>query len=402
MSDVIREGAQWRRVKTPIMIKYSTDHQTLLSEVAGRGFSNLPGYAYDLENSLEMFVKQSLSDANVKILTETIERELKQTGFDYDQNYRDAVIVWELNKQSLMSAWESEYAGIKQGMELSEEVLNQLQIEVNRRAEILLSQKTAIELEAEGYKQELESLDALTAPYNVQLANARLLTAQRKLTIIPILQEIIVQEQALLVIETRKAAAYALNMAAEMALATKREELLPFVNDLASKTTTLSDMIVSDQIPKENLIANEKVRQAQLAVEIAQHRVDELEAEIATETTNLDLIRAKRDLQIAQFNASQTLLTSDNDLTKEIQDLQQTKFDFLNVKESETAARLRDYKEEEHDLKNLIKVNSALTSTNGEVSAATGLSTYEIDKINRVTDLQVAKEITAALTHLIG
>ena len=77
MAHNLRESAQWRKEKTPIVRQYVGDHNKLMSEIAGRGFLNLPGYAYDLENELELRLKLGLSEINYKILSETIERELK-------------------------------------------------------------------------------------------------------------------------------------------------------------------------------------------------------------------------------------------------------------------------------------------------------------------------------------
>ena len=150
MVDTLRESAQWRKGKTPIISKYLADHSELFTEIAGRGFLSLPGYAIDLENNLELTTKLSLSDLNYKILSDTIERELKQSGIDYDLSYKTALMVWELEKQALMAAWEAEYAVIKQGEMTDENTLNLLAIEVSRRAATLLTQKTAIDVEMEG------------------------------------------------------------------------------------------------------------------------------------------------------------------------------------------------------------------------------------------------------------
>jgi hypothetical protein len=132
MSEPLRENAHWRKGKSPIIAKYSEDHRKLMSAIAGRGFISLPGYAYDAENRLELDAKMSLSDLNYKILSETIERELKQVGIDYNSSYKVALLNWELAKQSLLSDWDAEFAGIKKGMELEEFVLDQLAIEVSR------------------------------------------------------------------------------------------------------------------------------------------------------------------------------------------------------------------------------------------------------------------------------
>jgi len=89
-----REEAHWRSGKSEIIGKYRQDHEKLFSVVAARGFTTLPGFAYDTENRLELAAKLNLSELNLKIITETVEREIKQTGLDYDIAYRAAAIAW--------------------------------------------------------------------------------------------------------------------------------------------------------------------------------------------------------------------------------------------------------------------------------------------------------------------
>lgn len=239
MSEILREQAQWRIGKTPIIGKYIGEHKKLFDEIAGRGFLNLPGYAYDLENELELRLKLGLSEINYKILSETIERELKQQGIDYNLQHRNAAMAWEVEKQALMAAWDAELAGIKQGMAMEEEILNRLAQEIAARQIYLIEAKTEIDLEMEGYRLTLAQLDGQTAPYEVQLANAKVLTAQKKLEVIPILQEIISKERELLVLEQGKAIEYTALMNIEGQIADKQKEIIPTLQTIISKEQEL-------------------------------------------------------------------------------------------------------------------------------------------------------------------
>ncbi len=239
MAHNLRERAQWRKEKAPIIRKYIGEHGKLMSEIAGRGFLNLPGYAYDLENEIELMAKMGLSEVNFKILSETIERELKQQGLDYDLSYRSARMAWEIEKQALMAAWDAELAGIKQGMASEEETLTRLAQEVAARQIFIVEAKAAIDLEMEGYRLTLEGLDGQTAPYDVQLANAKVLTAQKKLEVIPVLQQIITKEQELLIREGAKAAEYAILMGIEQSIAAKQADVIPILQQIITKEQEL-------------------------------------------------------------------------------------------------------------------------------------------------------------------
>lgn len=239
MAHNLREQSQWRKEKAPIVRQYVGDHNKLMSEIAGRGFLNLPGYAYDLENELELRLKLGLSEINYKILSETIERELKQQGIDYNLQHRNAAMAWEVEKQALMAAWDAELAGIKQGIATEEEILNRLAQEIAARQIYLIEAKTEIDLEMEGYRLTLAQLDGQTAPYEVQLANAKVLTAQKKLEVIPILQEIISKERDLLVLEQGKAIEYTALMNIERQIAIKQNEIIPTLQTIISKEQEL-------------------------------------------------------------------------------------------------------------------------------------------------------------------
>lgn len=397
-----REQAQWRHGKTPVLIKYVDDHSKMLAEIAGRGFLALPGYAYDMENQLEVALKIGLSELNSRIISETIERELKQTGIDYDLAYKNALMAWELEKQGLVTAWAAEYAEIKQGMASDEEVLNLVANEVSLRGVTLLESKTAIELEAEAYRKALAELDGATAPYEVQLANAKLLTAQKKLEVIPILLEIVAKEQDLLAIEQTKAAAYTAYMAAEQEVVTKKETLEPFINDLATLSETFADKIASVEVPIEQQIANEKLTQATIAVEKAGYQVDELAVEIATEEKNLTLMDDKRALEVERFNYDQTLIATEISQDTVYHNDSMNTFETILQEERDATANVISDRTQVHTIRNTTALTSATTIAGEERSAETRITSAEISQMQRESIAQAASKITAQLTHVIS
>jgi hypothetical protein len=402
MADNIREHARWRREKTPIITKYLDDHTKLFSEIAGRGFSRLPGYAYDLENQLETMTKMGLSELNQKILAETIDRELKQSGIDYDLAYRNALLTWEIEKQALLTAWGAEYQGIQQQMANDEEALNRLATEVSRRAIALLEAKTAIELDMEAQRKALAVLDGATASYEVQLANAKLMTAQKKLEIIPIIQEIITKEQELLVIEQGKAAAYALYITAEQEVATKKETLTPFINDLATRAEEYASKITSNEIPIEQQIAAEKLTQAGISVQKSVLQTEELTTEIEIQNKNLGLMDKKRTLQETQFGYEQTLLEKETALSILYQNDEEDVFDTLIQEERDTTTNIIANRTTAYNTKKTTAVRSATTIANAKKSEDDTTTNAQEYKIQTTATYEAAAKITADLTHLIG
>jgi hypothetical protein len=401
MADKLREAASWRKQKTPLVREYAKDHGKLLSEIAGRGFLNLPGYAYDMENELELRLKLGLSEINYKILSETIERELKQAGITYDLAYKTAAIAWEVEKQSLLAAWDAEYAGIKRGMAADEEVVTRLAIEVGRRAITLIEQKTIIETAMEGYKADLAGLEALVSPYEVQLANAKLLTAQSKLAIIPILQEIVAKELELIAIEQEKAAAYEGLMDAERELATKKQSLIA---PLAELTTVINEYIakIPTQIMYEGQIADEKLAQAQSIGRRAALRIIGLNSEIANEYKEIEVKDAKRDLTLEQLDNENQLKELEIDKEETYQnDLLEHNDTIIDI-EQEGLAKIIAAKTQENATNNEIKVDHSHTINSQQDYVSTLITNEEIRKAETLADLEAAATITANLRHLIG
>ena len=401
MSNTLREQAQFRKAKTPIIDKYQDEHAKLMSTIAGRGFLNLPGYAYDVENRLEMAAKIGLSDINYKILSESIDREMKQSGIEYDWAYKNAVIVWELEKQALMASWDAELMGIKQGEASQEATLELLAIEVSKRAITLMEAKTAIDLDMEAYRKTLADLDGDTAAYEIQLANAKVLTAQKKLELLPIFQEILTKEQELLVIEQGKVAAYAALMAAELQISDKQATLTPFLNQYAAKLEEYAGKIITDQIPKEEEIALEKIAQAESAITKSGYQVEELAVNIETEAKELELAGEKRELATLQFTDGQAVIDYGQAQDRTYQNAVLADFTSTLAAERNNTTHILGNKTLAETTQNATKLTSANTMATGRETADTNETSYEISMKREVANAQAAAALTASLTHLI-
>jgi len=402
MSETLREQAQFRKGKSPIMAKYADDHAKMLSAIAGRGFLSLPGYAYDIENQLELAAKMGLSELNYKILSETIERELKQSGINYDLAYKNALIQWEIDKQALLALWDQEHAGIKLGMEMEEEGLRRLAIEVNERGTYLIEQKTIIEVTAEGYRTTLATLDGTVSPYELQLANAKLLTAQKKLEIIPILQEIVVKEQSLIEAEESKASAYAALIAAENDVATKEERfLLPQLRELVNASEEYSRELAK-QIVIEGQIQDERVSQSEIAKDNAFQQSAIAATDIEIEDAGLSLQDAKKALSDVKNTSERDVATKQIANTQELQDKETETNAAIIATEEEAQAYALDKKRTAVDTENTIKLTSSKTNADGEIDKGSFATTENVKTAKAKAEIDAMANITAKLTHLIG
>jgi hypothetical protein len=401
MADTNKENARFRKEKTPIIRKYLADHTRLFAEIAGRGFLMLPGYAADAETELELAAKLGLSEVNYKILSETIERELKQVGIDYNLAYKVAALAWEVEKQEIIAAWDSELAWIKRGMAEEEEIKMRLALEVAARQAVLIDAKTAIELEMEGYRLTLAELEDDTAAYEVQLANAKLLTAQKKLELIPILQEICTKEEALLALEEDKAAELAILLNAKRENAGKRALLIPWYEELANLNEAYANLIPG-QIAIEEQIADEKLAQAAAVNTKEENKLTELEKDIETANKEVETSAAKRSLRTTQFNNEQTLIKSEIDKDNTYQNEVEASYGRIIADERATKDEIISEKADVNNTQNEVKLDSARTLINADIAADRDINNAAIYEDKQVAEIKSAEMITASLTHLIG
>lgn len=188
---------QFRKEVTPVMNEYREQRRQMMDQTAGRGFIAAPGFLHGAHIRLETATKLKLSEVNYNILAATVDMELKQAGLEYDLQYKYALMNWEVEKQQLYADWEVELAQIKRDMALEEEEVHALAREVARRGILLEESKSAIAIEKEQYRQEIEKLGGETAEHEVALANAKVLTAEKKLEVLPHLERLVEIERDL-------------------------------------------------------------------------------------------------------------------------------------------------------------------------------------------------------------
>jgi hypothetical protein len=237
---------QFIRDKTKVMTNFFRECRALESAIAGRGFSFEPGFMYSFINNLEIDTKQKLSDINFQLLEQAVERELKEARIDYDIAFKTAVIAWELEKQELISAWAEELALLKMEDSQSENTVKRYAIEVGKRAIELINAKTAIALQIEAYQKQLAELDGQPTSYEVQLANAKLLTANKKLELIPYISQLIsvewniLDKDKILANKELVISAMLIQLAAkDVLIANKLNELINRKNDILSAEENL-------------------------------------------------------------------------------------------------------------------------------------------------------------------
>lgn len=292
----VAENSEFRKGRLDIIDDYETKYRTLLSGVAGRNFTKTPGFLYEAATFLELDAKKKLSDLNYKIVAAAIKRELAQITHDYDIAYREALIAFELNKQTLLSALEQEIADLKHAQALEEEQVNYQFIELEIRKLILITTKTEIEMDKESLLQELERVKRLTLPKEEELANQRLITVNKKLELIPYIEALIEKEYELLAAEETLIPYLEDEVESKQELVDKKEELFPYLEDKAEKLQELANAIRREVGYKEQIAAI-RILKAGLRQDQIDNEMAIADAEIALKDLRLILMQGRFALQ---------------------------------------------------------------------------------------------------------
>ena len=402
MSDQARENAQFRKEKSPILVKYQDEHAKLFSAVAGRGFLSLPGYAYDIENNLELATKFSLSDLNYKILAETVERSLKQAGLTYDLAFRNAQMAWEVSKQGLLDDWGAEYSLIKQEMAEEEEAVLRLGVALYIRQVYLIEQKTAIALQAEAYKNQIAGLGTAEATSEAELAAKKLLTAQKKLELIPFLEAILAQELLLIAALQGKNGYDTELMTALRAIADKKShELLPAMADLIAKLVEYEDELIA-QKELELRIATEKYNIALQEYTSTVKRVDISAKKELLSAAELVVEKLKIELSDLQRKSKSSILQ--NEITQWgtwlASELSSEKLIIATEKADDTGYGIS--KSVAISMEGMNKITSTQASNAAEVRKIVAITNTRAGTTREEATIRAAAHIVSELTHVLS
>jgi hypothetical protein len=228
------EQAAWHKGKRPLVDEYLQNAKQVEAVVSGRGHLYRPGFLGEMVTDVERGFKFKLSDLNYNITKEAIERELAQTGHDYDDAYKTAAIAWELEKTTLLTALSQEFADNKAVRELDKQQLDRLEITTNLRKLVIMAAKVAIDEDMEEYRQELTLVEESTFPAEDALLAAKLLTAQHKLDVIPYIETVLEKQQLIIDAET-------INATRKETLIDKKEDL----NDKRLELITAKELIAA-------------------------------------------------------------------------------------------------------------------------------------------------------------
>lgn len=397
----IAESSQWFKEKGKVLDEFSGSHRALLSTVASRSFCKIPGFLYEASLTLEETGKNKLSALNYQIVAESIERELKQTGHDYTQAYKTARIAFELEKQTLLTALQQEFADLDATQSLKKEELDRLFVELDIRRIILITTKTTIDLEMEGLKRQLAETDRLTFANEGALVDAQVVTANKKLEIIPYLDAILASEEKVLIQEQANSVTMESLVDEKGLLIDKKNEVLTKVIAKAVEALILSAAIIAS-IPIEQQIMTQKVNEAGSREAIVDGKRNVIAAEMAVETLRSALSAARASLQAAKVNRQISVSTADvsNIVATAVSHTAMT----MGIAGNDIAISGSNIAADESVASsNILGHEGAVNlTTNAEKTAISCIARAQARRARGVANASAVADITSKLIHLIG
>jgi len=380
------EDSRWRREKGPIIDEYLMTVKKVESMVAGQGFLYRPGFLGAAITDIERVTKFKLSDINYEIVKQAIERELAQTGHDYDIAVKNAQIAWELEKTALLTALQQEFTNNKKARDLDNQALDRLEITTNLRKLVIMAAKTAIDMDMEVLRQEMTRVDQSTFSAEDALLAAKLLTAQKKLAVIPYIVTVLEKQQLIIAAEEANADRKTALISAKEELGDKRVQLITAREAIADAVVTLIAAKQELVAKKVTLIGKKELIAAQETTNVA-YLNQYLQALTGLDDVQKNLIIAKKELIPFINNKSAALIAYTTELDA-----------WVVVKEAIAAIKeqIATYKEERVDRKkeiiesrvDLNTLHLALQEArlNLETARITGRSDLLTEKIENAAD----------------
>lgn len=328
---IIAENSLWSKGKGEVLQEFRKSTETVLSSVAGRGFSCLPGFVSEVITDMEIGGKFKLMELNRQIMAEAIDREIRAISAKTDIALRQWTMAWSQQKAELMADLQKEYADKSWIRTLSAAELESAMIDQEIRGLVILFAKIALSLEAEQLNKQFTEINGETMPYEKALAYWKMQTTIAKEQELPLIETTINEQVEAFDREVN-------DVYPEVSARTQVEwqradyinkEVLPAVAEKASLMETLADDMgkliepfrakvakskeladtMIEQIANHMLLSEERVTLAREKVKRAQEEIlltekditlDRKKIQIELGRANLELQRAKAKLEVVE------------------------------------------------------------------------------------------------------
>ncbi len=213
------EVHRWAQIKTPIMQEAVHSIGGLFAVVAEQGHNGLPGHFFEGMWQIERAHKSKLQDLNMQLMQEAVEMQTSAANLHYTMAAEYAQLEFDKWQQELFLELDKEFQWEKSQVQLQALEIRDRSIENDLRRIIIEEAKKNIALEYEALNRQLIAPKTAVLSKETELVAAQWETLQKKLQIIPMLEQYVDKQYLLLskegqVVDARFAVLpYKINMA---------------------------------------------------------------------------------------------------------------------------------------------------------------------------------------------
>ncbi len=315
-SGTAQASAEWGRQKSDVMRGAGAAMAKIRDAAGSRGFLSVPGVFIEGMLDAETDLKLKLAEANLSLTKAELQRQLRWNESAVKDTVAQQRRLWDVERARVLNEFQAWASEVKRAYTMDSETVAQESITIDANRLILLNLKTGIEMERETLRQQVVAAGGDTFALERQLQDARLVTMDKRLELIPVIYEIIGVEQtilaersgSLLSLERQKAAALG------ALLQRKTDELVPLRRQMAEMETRYANA-VRDASGTELEMIGEGLKQAQARLAAAIW-------ERAFTAKTLELANLKLEIQRVEDAARRQGITNELDLSN-YQDLAQ-------------------------------------------------------------------------------
>lgn len=259
-----QSSSAWGSQKSDLARDAAADLRKIADTAGARGFLAIPGTFLEALLDAETDLKLKLAAANLALTKEELQRQLRWTEDGVKTAVAEQRRLWETEKARLLNQFQSWATELRRARALDSETVAREALAIDANRTLLLTLKTEMDKERERLRQQVVAAGSDTFTLERQLQDARAETLEKRLEVIPLIQEIVGVEEgvlaeragSLLTLEREKAAALA------DLVRRKTDELVPLRQQMAEIEQRYAEA-VRDAAGSELEMIREQLKQAQ-------------------------------------------------------------------------------------------------------------------------------------------
>lgn len=286
----------------PIVDEHVNTANSIVSNAASRGFSFLPGYAFESLVLLELATKLRLDEANFAVIQDSVDRHLRALGLEQDNKIRMAQLEFELRKANLFALLSNESADLSRRVALADFDFARAWADIELRNMALDIAQRDLSIEVEKLRQKSIDSQYSVLPEERKLIDAEVATAQSKLAIIPVIRRLIDAERAIITYEEEiNVPALQVQLEKELELVDAQQLLIAPTIELASATLEYARK-QPDIIPYIRQKAASRAELASQQITLTPDLIAAAQAELSANTRLIDALPARSRKAVARLN----------------------------------------------------------------------------------------------------